>query len=203
MKIAAAVSIALALAGCATTKPPAWVPADGAFVAASAGFELEGPPGWMRRNLDARVEMFHATRDGTSLQRIVAGTTEVGKPLGFGKSQRLLTADMSPAEIGELVIDDLRSATGFTDVQLLENAPAQVGGRAGFHVLATFREDGLRRRTMLYGTSDGRRLFWIYYLAPERHYFQLDLPTFEKVLATVRLRAAQAPPAARPGTPSS
>ncbi|HTN54092.1 MAG TPA: hypothetical protein VML50_16915 [Anaeromyxobacter sp.] len=201
MRIAAApLLLALALAGCATAKPPAWVPAEGTYTADRAGFQIDGPAGWMRRNYQPPVETFLATRDGTALQRIVAGTTELGKPLGFGKSKRPVTAGMSPAELGELVVDDLQSADDLTDVRLLESAPAQVCGRPGFHVLAAFRDAGLPRRATLYGATDGGRLFWIYYVAPERHYYPLDLPTFDKVRETFRLRGAP-PPAPAPAAP--
>jgi hypothetical protein len=192
-----AVVIAVVLAGCSTAKPR-WVAAEGAYAADGAGFDLQGPPGWMRRNTDAGHETFVATRDGSSLQRIVAGSTDAGKALGFGASKRTFEPEMSAVELAELVVDDLRSMPGTTDVQVLENAPAQVSGRGGFHVLAAFRDDGLRHRVTLYGLREGRRLFWIFYLAPERHYFPLDLPTFEKVLGTYHVRGA--PPAAPPSS---
>jgi hypothetical protein len=197
MRTTTALGLGLLLAGCATAKPPAWVPAEGTWVAANAGFEVDGPPGWMRRN--ASHEVFTVTRDGTTLQRIVAGATAVGKPVGFGSSKRPWTAGMSPAELGELVADDLGSAKGLTDVQLLENAPAQLAGRPGFRVVATFADEGLRHRGVIYGAAEGARLFWIFYVAPERHYFDLDLPTFERAVGTFRIRSA--PPAPAPAPP--
>lgn len=195
-------ALLLALAGCATAKPPAWVPAEGTYVAARAGFEIDAPPGWMRRNFQPPVETFLATRDGTALQRIVAGSTELGKPLGFGKSKRPITAAMSPAEMGELMVDDLQSGD-LTDVRVLENAPASLCGRDGFHVLAAFRDGGLPRRASIYGVTDGGRLFWIFYVAPERHYFPLDVPTFDGVRQSFRLRGPSPPSPAPAALPRS
>jgi hypothetical protein len=200
-----AIPIAMALAGGATAKPPAWVPAEGTFVADKAGFEVDGPPGWMRFNPPNGTQVFTTTRDGTALQRIVAGSSEVGKPLGLGESKRTVAAGMSTAELGELVMDDLRAGEGLADLTLLENAPARVAGYAGFKVDVAFRDRGLKRRATLHGFLEGSRLYWLYYVAPERHYYAADLATFDKVVASFRLRgkgAARPPPPAA-GPPSS
>jgi hypothetical protein len=197
-----AVLLALAVAGCAGAKPKPWVPAEGRFVAQASGFELVGPAGWMRRNAPAGAETFIATRDGTPLQRILAGSTEEGKPIGFGKSTRPLATGMSPAEVSELVIDGISSSESLTDVKVLESSPARLDGREGFHVLVAFKETGLSRRAAVYGAVGSGRLYWLLFVAPERHYFPLDLPTFEQVVSTLRIRAQpRATPAAVP--PSS
>jgi hypothetical protein len=184
------------LVGCVTPKPPAWVAADGHFVARQAGFELEGPPGWMRRNLAEGVESFQATRDGTTLQRILAGSTEAGKPIGLGAGKRPITPGMAPAELAELAVDEISSARGISNVELLESTPARLAGRDGFRVLVRFQDGKVHRRAVVVGVLEGPRLFWLFYVAPERRYFELDLPTFERVVESYRLRApaAGAPP---------
>jgi hypothetical protein len=194
------VLLLLATAGCATARP-IWVPVEGTYAAGKAGFELEGPPGWMRRNFAPPEETFLSTRDGTPLQKIMAGSTELGKPFGVA-SKRPVTAGMSPAELGELIVDDLRSTETITDVRILESTPAPVCGRAGFHLLAAYRDGGLQRRMTFYGALQSDRLYWIYYIAPERRYFPLDLPTFDKVRESFRLRGAppSAPPTSAPPT---
>lgn len=198
MRSTLAALLLLALAtGCATPRPPAWLGAEGPYAAPHDGFELTGPAGWMRRNLDGKRERFVATRDGTPLQRIVGGSTEVGKALGFGASKRVVEAGMSPAELGELVVDDLRAAEELTDVEVLETSPAPLAGRGGFHVLATFSDGGLKHRLSLYGLLEGSRFYWIFYVAPERLYFERDLGTFGEVVRSYRLRAGA------PATPRS
>jgi len=104
---------------------------------------------------------------------------------------------MSPAELGELVVDDLRSAEDLTDLQVLETAPAPLSGRDGFHMLATFRDGGLKRRLSLYGLFEAQRFYWLFYLAADRLYFERDLGTFGEVVRSFRLRAAA------PGAPRS
>jgi hypothetical protein len=200
MKIA--LPLLLAMAACATAKPPAWVPAEGKFIAATGGFELEGPPGWMRRNNPESPEVFVVTRDGTALQRILARATPVGQPLGLGGSKRPVAAGMSPVELGELVAEDLRSAEGFTEFSQLSSTATPVCGRDGFRLLARFRDDGLAKRADVVGALDGGRLTWILYVAPERVYYPLDLPIFDRVVGSCTLRTpAPAPkPAASPSS---
>lgn len=194
-------ALAAGAAACATPRPPAWLPTEATFRAPTAGFELEAPPGWMRRNFTDGGEGFVATRDGTPLQRIVAGSIAPGKPLGIGASKRTFDAGMSTAEVSELVLDDLRAMERLSDFTVLESAPATVGGRGGFHLVATFREDGLARRTSLYGVVDGGRLYWLFYVTPQRLYYARDEETFARVVRSFRLTRppAGAPAPAAPG----
>jgi hypothetical protein len=203
MRIAA--PLLLALVACATARPPVWVPTEATFKAPASGFELEPPPGWMRRNFTDGTESFIATRDGTPLQRIVAGSIEPGKPLGIGGGKRTFAAGMSTAELSELVVDDLRALERLSDFAVLENAPATLGGRSGFHVVAAFREEGLARRTSFYGVAEGSRLYWLFYVAPQRHYFARDEETFARVVRSFRLTkpaAGVAAPAAPADAPA-
>jgi hypothetical protein len=174
-------------AACVPPRPPAWVPSQPSWVAERSGFEVVPPPAWMRFN--GRDDTLVLTRDGTALQRIVVGSSDVGKPIGIGASKRPVQAGMSPQELAELVIDDIRAAESLTAIQILENAPATLSGRSGFRVVASFRDGrGLPRRIALYGLSDGARLYEVFYVAPERHYFARDLPVFEELVRTFRLR---------------
>jgi hypothetical protein len=196
---------ALLATGCATTKPPAWVPAEGRFVAPKAGFELEMPAGWMRRNVADGVESFEVTRDGTTLQRILAGSTEAGKPIGLGASKRPVTADLTLAELAELVVDGFSSAEGISGVELLESTPARLAGRESTRVLVRFKVGNLYKRAMVVGILESARLYWLLYVAPERRYFELDRATFEQVVESYRLRAQGAPakPPSRPVRPTA
>jgi hypothetical protein len=183
-----ALLIPIALAACATARPPAWVPGTSPYIAEKAGFEVAVPAGWMRRNITAR-ELLIVTRDGTSLQRILVGSSELGKPLGITESKRAVTAEMSPQEIAEVLIDGLNSSRAWTEINVIENAPAMLSGQNGFRLLAAFRdEDGLMTRLAACGASAGGRFYWLIYIAPERHYYGLDLGTFEEMVSSFRIR---------------
>ena len=176
--------LSLVSAGCA----PAWVAAEGTFEATKAGYEVAGPPGWMRRNLDDG-DLFLVTRDGVSLQRIIVSSSEVGKPIGLGWSTRPATAGMSLEEMGELIAENLRSVANVTDFRILESGPVTLSGRQGVRVLVARRQDGLPLRSVVCAVQDGGRVYLLFYDAPERHYFALDLPVFERVLKSFELLA--------------
>lgn len=201
MKAALApLALALALAGCAH-KPPAWVPATSPYVAPASGFEVDLPDGWMRRNRE--IEQLLLTRDGTPLQRIVAGAVEFGKPPGIGSGKRPVTAGMSALEIAEVVVDDIAAASP-SELRILENSPAALGGRPGFRVLAAWRDErGLPQRLALQGATAADRLYLVFLIAPERVYYPRDLPTFDAFVRGFRFREP-AKPAARPAaTPAA
>ncbi len=182
------VLVLAAAAACVPPRPPAWLLTEPSYVAPRSGFEIVPPPQWMR--LNAKEEVLVLTHDGTALQRIVVGTSQVGKPIGLGRSKRAAQAGMSPQELAELVVDDLRATEELTDVRVLENAPASLAGRPGFHVVAAYRDGtGLARRTSIYGVVEGGRVYQLAYIAAERHYWARDLPVFEQVVQTFRLRA--------------
>lgn len=195
MRLALLASVLLAACGA----PKAWLPAEAGYSAPKAGFDVTVPQGWMRRNVGER-ELLYLTRDGSALQSIYVGSTELGKPLGLGGGKRPITAGLSPQELGEAVIDDLSSARSLSEVRVLESAPDRLAGRRGFRVVAAFRDsDGLRVRLAMHGAIDGGRMYWLLYVAPARHYFAVDLARFEEMARSFRLRA----PAARAPAPPS
>jgi hypothetical protein len=195
----------LALAACVPQKRIAWVPTQPSFVSPGGGFEVVPPPGWMRLDAPSSPDGLVITRDGIPLQRISVTSGPIGKPLGLGGGKRVVQAGMSPLELAELAVDDMRTAEGVTDVRMIESAPAALSGRGGFRVVTAYRsESGLPRRIALYGVVDGERFYKLSYLAPERVYFARDLPVFEELVRSFRLRpaaAAAASPGAPPPTP--
>lgn len=183
----AAACLLAALAACIPYRRPAFVPTLPSYVAPASGFEVVPPPAWMR--LDIPFEVFLITRDGTPLQRIVVGASEAGKPIGLGSGRRAVQAGMSPQELAELVIDDIRATEELTEMRVIESAPATLSGRSGFRVVAAFHDGrGLPRRVALYGLVEGSRFYRLFYTAPERYYFARDLPVFEQVARSFRLR---------------
>ncbi len=187
MKVLAAL-FPLLLMACATAGKPQWLPAGGRFGAPRAGFELEGPAGWVRYDAPETGEKFVATRDGVDLQRITALSSRAGEPLDLGDSARPFTSGMSAYQLAELMVEAVRSSRGISEVRVIESASARLAGRDGFRVLVSFRADGLTYRTVITGCADGERVYYALFRAPERHYFELDLATFERVLESYRLR---------------
>ncbi len=189
----AAVLLAMALLGRASAGELAWLPTEPSFVARQAGYEVAPPAGWMR-SLRAPKGTLVLTRDGTALQVVAILATEVGKPLGPGENRRPVMAGMSPLELSELVVDDLRASAGIPDVQLLESIPATLSGKAGFRLVASYRSSsGLALRAAIYGVVEGARFYRLLYAAPERVYFGRDLPVFDALARSFRLRVPEPP----------
>src|SRR5260221_10691689 len=137
---------------CATPKPR-WV--DAATPRTTNNFSLDLPAGWMRANQDVIVV---ATRDGPLLQQIFVERLQVGKPLPSTK--KTIVADMMPQEVAEVVADDLVSNPGTKGIQIVENAPASVGGHPGFRILAAFKDrDGLKYKNVVYGVLGPPRVY--------------------------------------------
>jgi len=146
-------------------------------------YALDIPEGWLKLNAG---EGLTATRDGWSLQKITVRQLDPEKPLAHTK--RTLRASMTPRELSEVLVDDVR-ASGANAVTVVESKPATVAGARGFRTVVSYRSgEGLARRLVLAGAVVGDRVWQLGYDAPERVYFQKDLPTFERALASFAIR---------------
>jgi hypothetical protein len=184
--IGALVLTAAVASGCASARPR-WVPVDGTFVPPSRSYTVELPRGWVRLvDRDSVV----ASREGLFLQRIDVFQQDVSKPLGG--TRKLVSPRMLPQELSELVQDALASSPAIQGFTVVENVPAVLGGQPGFKLVAVYKDsDGLPMRVLLYGALVGESLYELSYSAPERHYFDRDVDTFEQVRSTFKI----APPA--------
>jgi hypothetical protein len=177
--------LALALAATAIGCMPkrAYVPVENPYRDEDDTFELRLPEGWMRLNADGDILV---TRDGFSLQVIRMTRLEVGQPLA--SSKRKLVRGMEPAEVAEVLSGEFASKQNITGVKLLESSPARIAGAPGMKIVFSFKDsDGLRKKSVFYGVLGERWIWYLAYAAPARYYFDADLPTFEKVVASVRL----------------
>jgi hypothetical protein len=166
----------LALAACAP-----WTRMGGPH--SDETYTVSLPDGWMRLNAAPYLLI---TRDGMLLQRIAVEKRPVDKELR--NTKRRLKKEMLPQEAAQVIIDDVSSNPNALNFELIENRPAFVSGIAGFRVdLAYKSKDGLRIRSVTYGFMSGDQFYAISYTAARRHYFDKDLPTFEKVAESFRL----------------
>jgi len=187
----AAVLLLAGVAACANG--PRWIPAGGGFIPESGAYSLQLPEGWMRLADPGRV---FVSRDGPYLQRIDVRVLQVGTPLGATK--KTFSRGMLPQEAAELVQDALLSSPGMQGMTLLENAPATLDGHPGFKLVIGYKAtDGLKMRALVYGMLDGDSVYELMYRATERYYFERDLPTFEQVRASFRIRGPAALRASR------
>ncbi len=113
---------------------------------------------------------------------------EAGKEMPH--TRKTFTMAMRPQEIAEVMVDDVRSESDVKAVKLLETKPAQISGQTGFRAVIAFRDsDGMKFKAVLAGVLVGSDLWRLVYVAPERHYFELDLATFDAALASFRVKS--------------
>jgi hypothetical protein len=166
----------LLLAGCgswARTK-------DGPFELSGQSVRL--PSGWYRLK-DAGFLLL--TRDGPPLQTVVVSRHPVDVP--FPHTARTVSEGMLPVEAAEAVLDDLAFDETIGHLEVLENAPAVVGGLPGFRIATAYRDrNDLAYRSVTCGVLAGRWLHLLRYAAPRRHYFDRDLGAFEEIVRSFR-----------------
>lgn len=127
------------------------------------------------------------TRDGMMLQNIRVERFSIDKDLKNRK--RKLAVGMLPHETAEIILDDLSSDQSMANITVMENAPATIGGHAGFRTVFTFRDaDNLRMKSIYYGVLAKGFFYSLWYTAAERHYFDKDAGTFEKMCKSFKIQ---------------
>ena len=182
MKKLMVLAMLLFIAGCAQ-KP--WIKTEKLYTSQRQGFTVELPDNWMR---SGKVDYLLATRDGFPLQSILIRRFDI-KEDPLKNTKRKLQRDMLPQEVAEIVLDDAVSASSLTDVKTEENVPITIGGTPGFRLVYTFKNNvGLKMKAILCGRLKDDSLLIARYSAPQRYYFDLDAPTFEKVFRSLKTK---------------
>jgi len=161
-----------------------WTPVGGPYASEAQNVKVNLPKGWMRLNTD---EFIYITRDGSLLQNILIEAFHVDDTLKHTKKK--LRKGMLPIEASEVIIDNISSDQRISAVEVKQNSSARVGGHQGFKaVLAYKNQDGLKIKTVYYGFMNGEWFYGVRYTAPQRHYFDKDIKTFEKVVGSLKLK---------------
>lgn len=165
----------LSLTACVTTN---WETTGGKYVMNSQGFEADLPAGWKRYN--GNPEVLVLTRDGITVQQISIVRSAIDKELPNTKKK--FSKGMLPQEAAGLVADSIRSNPNFSNVEILENSPAKVGGYPGFKIIYSYRtKQGLTKKVINYGLLQGNWYYELVYAAPARYYFARDSAAFERI----------------------
>lgn len=184
--LAALVGLALVLPGCWQKTTP-WDPIGGRYDSGNwfgARFALDLPRDWMMLNFveDGLV----ATRDGFNIQVIKVRKIKFDADLPHTKKK--VQKGMSPTELAEILLDDLRSDGSANALKVLETRPATLAGQKGFRTTVSFKDShGLKHKAVLCGVVAENRAWQIVYRAPARHYFDRDLPAFDAALASMKI----------------
>jgi hypothetical protein len=171
-------------------------------VVSPENFAVDLPVGWRQHNasfdpvqdykamLEKRRKLswdvIRLTRDGLLLQQICIGRIPVTEELP--NTKRKLAQDMIPLEAAEVISSDIRSNSNLRNQDIIENAPASVGGYPGFKLHYTYRtEQELKVEGLFYGALVGNWLYYVLYEAPAQHYFKKDLQLFETTRSSFQL----------------
>jgi hypothetical protein len=131
-------------------------------------------------------DVIRLTHDGLLLQQICIGRMPVVDELPNTKRQ--LAQEMAPLEAAEMISNDIRSNPNLTNQDIVENAPATVGGYPGFKLHYTYRtEEKLKVEGLFYGAIVGPWLYYVLYEAPVQHYFNKDLQVFDRMLSSFQI----------------
>lgn len=171
--------------GCAT-----WSVVGGPYTDNSKNFRVDLPAGWHKYNMAKDVLI--VTKDGFLLQQIRIAQIPVDKELAYTKKK--LSEKMLPHEVAEVVVDNFRSNPNLLNQEILENSPAQVSNQNGFKIVFTSEtKGGLHKEGTIYGLLHGNSYYEMIYEAPQRLYYDRDLPAFEKVAQSFQLISTTAP----------
>jgi hypothetical protein len=173
---------------------------SGRYVSSDANFAVDLPEGWRQHNASfdsVRVvketlekrrkldwDVIRLTRDGLLLQQIGIGRIPITEELPHTK--RKFAQNMIALEAAELISDNFRSNTNLNHQEIVENAPATLGGYPGFKLHYSYRtEEELKLEGLLYGALVGDWLYYIVYEAPAQHYFAKDVQLFERTRSSL------------------
>lgn len=169
----------IVFSGCAR-----WTPAGGPYSSEAQNVKVSLPDGWMRLNTE---EFIYITRDGGLLQNILIEAFHVDDTLRHTKKK--LRKGMLPIEASEVIIDNISSDQLISALEVKENRSVRVAGHQGFRAVLSYKNsDGLKIKTVYYGFMKGEWFYGVRYTAPQRHYFDRDVKTFEKVVGSLKLR---------------
>ena len=167
------------LGGCATYE----LTGAGRTAMTDQGYSVELPQNWVRLSNDSKRVI--VTRDGFGLQRIMITRAEAKD--AFPKIKKQADDKLLASELAELQIAELKSG-GASNLTVVENLPAQIGGRIGFRLRIRFlNDDGLAFDQVWCGVLDKGHYYLVSFHAPELYYFDKYLPDFDRALASFKL----------------
>lgn len=176
-KILSLLLLCLMFMGCALKT---WMKIDSPhMVGPEEAFSINVPIGWVHA---AFVEnKIFLTFDGSDIHGI--WVRKVPHKNAFPRIQKDADPKLLPSELAELYIAEVKQSYGLANFDIVENRPATVSGKDAFRVhIRSKNSDGLRIDHLSYGLVDEAGFYVLAYRSPTLHFFNRDLPAFEKIV---------------------
>lgn len=160
------------------------------------GFTFVLPERWtvpkkeeqQRGRRKAKEKIVSITKDGFLLDEV--RFTKHLITAEFTHTKKQLKAGMMPQEMAEVVLNDFELNERMKNFKVVENKPAAIGGNPGFRLVYSYRMGGtLQYQCVYYGFQKNDMFYSIFYEAPKRHYFEINLPTFEEIVKSFKFEA--------------
>jgi hypothetical protein len=176
--------LALGLAGCASWEA---IGPENALLR-EKGYQVTLPAGWVRV-LDETREVI-LTREGVMLQQIALRSVPHKK--AFPRLKKPAGDKLLPSELAELQIAETKRGSQVeSNLEVMENGPALIGGRTGFRLRLRFvTPKGIPFEQLLYGVCDGKNYYLLGLQAAGFYYFEAHREEFERMVASFRLTPA-------------
>ncbi len=174
--------VLVALGGCAITWQAVKEPA---YTNTKQGYTVTLPAGWLQLTStdESGVLLSH---DGVLLNLIHIQRVDNAK--AFPHIKKEASPDLLSAELAANYIAEGTARQATENREILQNEPATVGGKDGFHVSMEFRtKEGLRYRSETYGVCTPDGFYTLMYRAPEIYYFEQSMPVFQTVVTSFHL----------------
>lgn len=141
------------------------------------------PKEWMRFTRDKTITL---TKDGTTLNIIAVSRIRFKDKLAYTK--RKFTEDMTPLDLAEVEIDDLKSNEGNTRFEILNNKPVETAGQQAYYLEYTYEStSGLKVHGQQYGFIYDEHVYRVRFEATEQFYYQQTLKDFKQFIKSLRI----------------
>lgn len=147
-------------------------------------YSVNLPIDWVRAKSD---ETIYITKDGISVQQLTITFSEHAD--AFSETKQKSEADMFPSELADRYVAELRATdeNGLPSLEIINNQPTKIDGRAGFELHLKFlSEGGLRYERLVAGFANEDGFFVVSYQAPTLHFFNRDREAFDTLVGSFK-----------------